>query len=190
MTNTVNWDNVEEKLLNDKRQHYFSSTDDIQVAFDCIIEMYKDDNPEWLTMVNYTYKKLRYFESNGLPMLNFRSTFDYCLKSLRVVLDVADLHKIKNIITLKEARAIQEMQKPTAWKVRVDYAKIRDKMNYYGIQRTELPALLGVSIRDPLRTMAGNYRGEMVGVDINALAKFALLLHCSIDDLLLKEYQG
>ena len=60
MTEQVDWKGVEDALLESKREHYFNSSDDIAQSFTYILEAYNDNNPEWVTMLLYTYSKLRY----------------------------------------------------------------------------------------------------------------------------------
>ena len=189
MSENINWDNIEESLLKKKFKRYFNSTEDIEQSFDDITNVY-DHNGDWLTMINYTYSKLRYFESKGLQAMNFRNTFDSCLFKFRQHIDVSDLAKIKNIITLDEARSVIKHRDPRYNDFVVDMDFIRDKMNYMGVSKAELPEMIGMDLKDPARSLRNNNRGKTGAINLNAFMKIAYFLDAKPEDLIQVNYKG
>lgn len=189
MSENINWDDVEQSLLKKKFKRYFNSTEDIEQSFDDITSVY-DHNGDWLTMINYTYSKLRYFESKGLQTMNFRNMFDSCLFKFRQHIDVSDLAKIKNIITLDEARSVIKHRDPRCNDFVVNMDLIRDKMNYMGVSKAELPEMIGMDLKDPMRSLRNNNRGKTQAINLNAFMKIAYFLNIKPEDLIQVNYKG
>ena len=189
MSENINWDNIEESLLKKKFKRYFNSTEDIEQSFDDITNVY-DHNGDWLTMINYTYSKLRYFETKRLSTMNFRNTFDNCLFEFRQHISVNDLAKIKNIITLNEAKNIAKHRDPRYNDFVVDMDFIRDKMNYMGVSKAELPEMIGMDLKDPARSLRNNNRGKTGDINLNAFMKIAYFLDAKPEDLIQVNYKG
>lgn len=189
MSRSIDWDGIEKSLLKKKFKWYFNSTKDIEQSFDDITNVY-DHHGDWLTMINYTYSKLRYFESKGLQTMNFRNMFDSCLYKFRQHIDIGDLAKIKNIITLDEARSVVKHHDPRYNDFVIDIDLIREKLNYMGITRSELSEAIGMDLKDPIRSLRNNNLGKTGAINLNAFMKIAYFLDVKPEDLIQVNYKG
>lgn len=187
--NKVDWHNIDATLTDKLRKHYFESTESIEESFEFITDAY-DRGEDWQNMIEYTYSKLRRFESQGVPMMSYRATFDDCLIRFRQYIKPVDLNKITTIITLKEAQTIMKQRDPRNNTFRINYPALLERLNYTGTKRTELAEALNVDVVTPLRSLEQNYKGNTKSVNLTILCKLCAYLKCDIMDIVERQYKG